>query len=267
MKILAYCKTKEPFLNLYCKEENKTIFIEDKDNNFEWFNNENIKKKYTNFGAKQNIEIKLDSILKNKRYIVFYCKANGLFINNIEKNSSYLYELFFENKTAYNNNVVAIEFVVTEDTIYFYSAANIILGNENDIIKYDKNIIDLYSFVKHVSPEKEETAKKLAEEDFAFFRRRNLYPFIRPQNSLAYLDVQADFILLIIKAIIDNDSNLKKHIENQIPEYNIFIKTMLDNSILNLKTVENCLLSLDRKKETRINQEKYYEEVCENEAT
>lgn len=220
----------------------------------------------TVFGEKDKIEINVNNLKDARRYVIFYSSTNNLFVSNLDANNSYLYELFLQYKTLRQDaDPVLIDIVKNDNAVYILTTSEI--EEESSNIEHhdsNSNLYGICDLIKLVKPDDNDLLQDIAKQDFDIYRHRNFNSFIRPQNSLSYLDVEVDFLIAILDFIISNDTELEKKIKSIYPEYTILINKMLDSSILKRKTVSKCLESLNRKIETRKMQEQYYKEVLQD---
>lgn len=93
--------------------------------------------------------------------------------------------------------------------------------------------------------------------------RINLISTLSSRASISYLDVQTDLLLKIVSLLLDNSSDdIKNKLAKQIPNYKEILNALETYSILNYKTDEEVLRTINlRKKDARLKQQEYYDTV------
>lgn len=131
-----------------------------------------------------------------------------------------------------------IEFNISSDIIYIEKEIVKITGNNVASENYKKNYIDNEAKI-------------------------NLISNLSSRASISYLDVQTDLLLKIISLLLDNSSDdIKNKLAEQIPNYKELLNALETYSILNYKTNEEALRTINlRKKDARLKQQEYYDAI------
>lgn len=216
-----------------------------------------------NHSTENKISLPLKEIQKNKKYIFLINIANGYIITNFKDEFNTYY---YENMLWGNNpNLYEVKLWYTEaDELFIY--ANFAIESETiDFQIYNREeenpeLKNMYQVIKHRSADP--AAADLYNKDTIFLlRRMELNSKFRPSSSLAYMDVQVDFILTFINFFLEANKEISDAFFEKHPEYKDIFSQMLSTSILDYKTQEEIANTMRRKEIARQLQKNYYEEV------
>lgn len=263
MNLYAYSLKKPIGINNYIS----SCSIDIKDNNLI------ISKIYNDETNEINQDLILDynKMEINKRYSIIlpaysiglnYCVTNFDENSKLYESASNFYELyysFFINGIKSSVNIIKTNadelfivsyYSVNSDTISFIETDTISDVSFNNLFKkYSKDSSALIQWEKYANK---------------FDARNKLLTTIFPRTSISYLDIQCDLLLRIVLQLLNNSSEIKEKMIKDIPNYEELLASLEKYSILNYKTQEEALKTIQiRKKAVREAQQKYYDTLKE----
>lgn len=221
----------------------------------------------TAFPLNGEVTIDINTMKRNKKYIFLINTFKNFVLTNFAEEFNTYY---YENMMWTNGlNLYEIKVWYTDaDELFIYS--NFEIESETiDFQIYDKSngedptLKNLYQVIKHNSQDPK-SAELYNKESIYILRRMVLNNKLRPASSLAYMDIQVDFILTFINFLFSYDKNIADSFFEKYPEYQSIFNKMMDLNILKLKTNKEAAATLRRKEIARDLQKNYYDEVVSN---